>query len=123
MRRWPRAVLAGQGLYYIATGLWPLLHLPSFESVTGPKTDDWLVRTVRVLAIVIGLTVLAGLQRRRPRIETRLLAGASAAGFAIVETIHVLSGAIRPIYLADAALSVLFLAAALLVPARRAPAR
>jgi hypothetical protein len=44
--RWRRRILALQALYYLATGLWPLVHLPSFEAVTGPKTDDWLVHMV-----------------------------------------------------------------------------
>ena len=37
-------MLAAQGALYVVTGVWPLLHMASFEAVTGPKTDDWLVR-------------------------------------------------------------------------------
>jgi hypothetical protein len=33
-----------QSIYYIATGLWPVFNLRSFERVTGPKTDGWLVK-------------------------------------------------------------------------------
>jgi hypothetical protein len=51
--RWRRRLIAFQAAYYLATGLWPLVHLPSFEAVTGPKTDDWLVHMVGLLAGVI----------------------------------------------------------------------
>lgn len=46
------------GTYYVVTGLWPLIHLTSFEAVTGPKTDDWLVHMVGLLAASIGLALL-----------------------------------------------------------------
>ncbi len=30
----------GQGVFYLATGIWPLVNIQSFEMVTGPKTDS-----------------------------------------------------------------------------------
>jgi hypothetical protein len=27
------------GGFYLLTGVWPLVHMPSFLAVTGPKTD------------------------------------------------------------------------------------
>ena len=39
--RWRWRLLAFQSAYYGLTGTWPILHLASFEAVTGPKTDDW----------------------------------------------------------------------------------
>ena len=44
-----------QGIFYVATGVWPLIDIVSFQVVTGPKTDLWLVKTVGVLVTVIGL--------------------------------------------------------------------
>jgi hypothetical protein len=38
----------GQGVFYLATGLWPLLNIRTFERVTGPKTDKWFVKTAGV---------------------------------------------------------------------------
>src|SRR5437879_6174180 len=32
-----------QGLYFLLTGLWQLLSISSFQAVTGPKHDLWLV--------------------------------------------------------------------------------
>ena len=58
-------VAQAQGLYYTATGLWPLVSMKTFERVTGPKHDDWLVKTVGLLIMAVGVTLIhAG---RRPR--------------------------------------------------------
>lgn len=92
----------GQGEYYLLTGIWPLLSIRSFEWVTGPKRDRWLVKTVGVLIAVIGgVTALAG-KRKRVTPEIALLAGGSAAGLAAIDTVYVRRGRIRPIYLLDA---------------------
>jgi hypothetical protein len=34
------------------SGAWPALHLRSFEKVTGPKQDEWLVKTISWLFIL-----------------------------------------------------------------------
>ena len=58
-------LLAGiQGLYYLITGIWPLVHMESFLAVTGPKTDLWLVQTVGALIAVIGAMLLASASGR-----------------------------------------------------------
>lgn len=44
-----------QALYFLFMGLWPLLHMPSFQAVTGPKVDTWLVRSIAWLFIVIAV--------------------------------------------------------------------
>jgi len=80
-----RAALAlGQGIYYVATGVWPLVSIRSFEAVTGPKTDRWLVKTVGVLVSVIGLVLVVAGRRRRVTPEATLLAASSAAGLAAI---------------------------------------
>jgi hypothetical protein len=95
-------VAIGQGGFYLVTGIWPLLSIRSFEWVTGPKRDRWLVKTVGVLIAVIGgVTALAG-QRKCVTPEIALLAGGSAAGLATIDVVYVRRGRIRPIYLLDA---------------------
>jgi hypothetical protein len=106
-----RLVLFVQGSYYTATGVWPLVSMSTIEAVTGPKTDDWLVQTVGVLAAVIGITVLTGAGREIPSRETLVLAIGSALGFLGVDLVFSLSGIISRIYLADAAAQVVLLAA------------
>jgi hypothetical protein len=44
------------------TGICPLISIDTFQKVTRPKTDLWLVKTVGSLIASIGLViVLAGL--------------------------------------------------------------
>ncbi len=36
------ALAVAQGAFYLATGVWPLLHVRSFEAVTGERrTTGW----------------------------------------------------------------------------------
>ena len=97
-----RALAWLQGLFYVATGVWPILHMPSFEGVTGPKVDDWLVKTVGLLITVIGAVLLVAARRGRIGPEVVLLAVGSAGGLAAVDMIYALSDRISDIYLMDA---------------------
>lgn len=101
----------GQGIYFGLTGLWPLLHMPSFLAVTGPKVDLWLVRTVGVLILAIGATLCSAGWRRRVTMEIAVLAVGSAVGLAAIDCFYVFVGRIPPIYLADAAAEALLIAA------------
>lgn len=91
-----------QGIYYVATGVWPLIDIVSFQMVTGPKTDLWLVRTVGVLVIVIGAVLLSAWHSRRITPEVTLLGAGGALGLASIDLIYALSGTISAVYLADA---------------------
>lgn len=105
------ALAVGQGAFYLATGVWPLLHDRSFQKVTGPKTDVWLVKMVGSLVAVIGGAMLgAGLRRRVPA-ELRIIAAGSAAALAAIDVIYASRGRISPIYLADAVAEVGLVAA------------
>lgn len=91
-----------QALYYLVTGLWPLLHIKSFVKVTGPKTDLWLVKTVGVLISVIAAALgMAGVQRSVNR-EMALLGLSSAASLTAVDVVYVACRRISPVYLLDA---------------------
>jgi len=114
-----RFLLAGQGVYYVLTGAWPLLSMDAFEAVTGPKTDDWLVKMVGVLAAVIGATLLVAVRRHEISGAVVFLAVTAAVGFAAIDVVSVLNGTVRGVYLGDAGVE-LILAGALLVARRRA---
>ena len=96
-----RLVVAVQGVYYAATGIWPLLSMSSFEAVSGPKTDDWLVRTVAVLVLVIGLVLLSAAVYRNVGVPVRILAIGSAAGLAFIDFFYAMRGVIWPVYMLD----------------------
>ena len=110
MPRIVRLVLTVQAMYYLITGAWPILHLGSFEAVSGPKTDDWLVRMVALLVVVIGATLWAAVRRRTWTREIQVLAIGSALAFAAVDIRYALGGTISAIYLADAGLELAFVA-------------
>jgi len=104
-----RPILLLQGVYYLITGIWPLVSLSTFEAVTGPKTDDWLVQTVGVLAAVIGATLIVESRARPLHPQSVILSALGAIGFAAVDTIFVVQGTISPIYLVDAVIQVIVL--------------
>ena len=108
-----RAILRLQAVFYVLTGLWPLVHLASFEQVTGPKTDDWLVHMVGLLAVAIGLTLWVGARPARPAGGVVVLAAASAASFAAIDLRYALGGRISAVYLLDAVAECLLLLALL----------
>lgn len=89
-----------QGVYFLLTGVWPLVSMRTFEAVTGPKVDRWLVKTVGALIGVIGGSLL--LDRRRPSRGTTALALGSAAALGGVDLVYALKGRISRVYLLDA---------------------
>lgn len=119
---WARAVPLAQGAYYVGTGVWPLVSMRSFQGVTGPKMDTWLVNTVGVLVTAIGASLLVSARRRRPTPEAAILGAGSALALAGVELHYRRKRRISPVYLADA-LAELAIAASwalpLLAPAAR----
>jgi hypothetical protein len=109
--RWRWRLLAIQSAYYGITGLWPILHLRSFEAVTGPKVDDWLVHMVGLLAGTIGVVLGSATLRNRIRSpEVVLLAATSAGAFAAIDLWYGLTGRISPVYLADAVVQICVIA-------------
>lgn len=95
--------------YLVATGLWSLTHRRSFERVTGPKEDYWLVQTVGGLAIAIGASMSTALRRRAQEPETIVLGAASCIAFGLASVRA--SQTESRIYLGDAVLEIAFLAA------------
>ena len=115
------ALLWIQSVYFLVTGIWPLVDVDSFQAVTGPKTDLWLVRTVGVLITAIGLALVSAALRRRVNRETFILATASALALAAIDVIYVSVGRITRIYLADAALEAILIAGWLILYAAATP--
>lgn len=91
-----------QALYYIPTGVWPLIHVRSFLWVTGPKTDLWLLQTIGVLITAIGASLLVAGWGGVIGRETVVLAMTSAIGLAAVDVVLVSRGVISRIYAVDA---------------------
>jgi hypothetical protein len=96
------ALAAGQGAYFLVTGLWPLVSLRTFYAVTGPKRDGWLVQTVGSMIACVGSTLLLGARRPSVSPEIRWLGASSAAALMAVDMVFVSRRRIPRIYLADA---------------------
>jgi hypothetical protein len=91
-----------QGCYYASSGVWPLISIDTFQRVTGPKTDLWLVRTVGILVTVIGVVLILSWWRRRTALEIAVLGTGTAAALAGIDVYYVARRVLSPIYLADA---------------------
>jgi sulfite exporter TauE/SafE len=95
-------VLLGQGLYYFITGLWALLSMRTFEKVTGPKTDHWLVKTIGLMLVVIGLALITGGVRKTITPEKAVLGVGTAGALLGIDVFNVSIKKIPRIYLLDA---------------------
>lgn len=98
-------------MYYLLTGLWPIISVESFQQVTGRKTDHlvtgrdadhWLLNSVSALIVANAVVFLAAAWRGRISIDVRNLAVATAVALTSIDVIYVYRRAIFPIYLADA---------------------
>lgn len=92
-----------QGVYYMITGVWSIIGIKSFQKVTGPKVDIWLVKTVGVIVLVIGAVLTSAGTRRVREPEIPALAVGSALGLAGINVFYSLRGRISKVYLLDAA--------------------
>ena len=105
-----RHVMIAGGAYYVSTGVLSFVSRRAFEAVTGPKLEWWLVQTVGALVTAVGGGMLSGALRERITPELTLISAGCAAGLAGIDVVYVARGRISPVYLADAAIEVAFLA-------------
>lgn len=108
--------LKAQAAYYVATGVWPMVHLRSFMALTGRKRDTWLVESFGAMVTTLGLAIYPRRSSVERRAQERLAIGI-AATLAACDGYFVARRRISPIYLADAAVELLLCAAVV----RRAP--
>lgn len=104
-----RLILLFEGIYLVVTGVWPLVWMDGFLAATGPKQELWLVRTVGLLAAIIGSTLLLAAQRESYPTELAFLAVATAFCFLTVDVVGWAAGQLRWTYLLDALVQGAFL--------------
>ncbi len=104
------AVALVQGIYFLISGVWPILSMRTFTKVTGPKTDLWLVKTVGLFLAVIGIVLIAAQIDDQINTPVIILAIGSALSLAVVELLYVTKRVISPIYLADAIIELILIA-------------
>ena len=89
-------------LYFVVGGVWSVAHRRSFEAISGPKVDYWLVRTVGGLLTVVGAVIgIAGV-RDRVTPEVRWLAIGTSAVLTVVDLVYTAKNRISKVYLLDA---------------------
>jgi hypothetical protein len=98
-----RRVAGAQAAYYAITGVWPLVSRRTFEAVTGPKLEWWLVEAVGLLVTAIGAGVGAAAARDRVTPEVRIIGAGSAAALAGIDVVYYARGRLPWTYLIDAA--------------------
>jgi hypothetical protein len=106
-------------LYFIPSSIWALVHIPSFEKVTGPKTDRWLVKTVALLLTVVGVVIGRAGMKARITPEIAGLAIGSSAALATIDVVYVSKKRISPVYLLDALGNLILIAGWIAALARR----
>jgi len=105
------ALALAQGAVFLTLGLWPIFDMRSFEKVTGPKTDYWLVKTVGLLLAATGGGLLyQSAQRKDVPKSLALVAATQALALGGVSSVYSLRGRISKIYLLDAVMESAFVA-------------
>jgi energy-converting hydrogenase Eha subunit E len=104
-------VSIAQGVFYLLTGVWPLVSMGTFERVTGPKLEHWLVKTVGVIIAVIGVGLLLAGWRGQVTFALAVIAVGAAGGLMVIDLIYVGKRVLSPIYLLDAAAEFLLMLA------------
>jgi predicted amino acid dehydrogenase len=97
-----RATARLQAAVFGLGGLWSVVHRRSFEAVTGPKVDYWLVRTVGLLLTAVAVVLWRAAGRDRLSPDTRVLGASSAAALLAIDVRYVAKRRIRRVYLLDA---------------------
>jgi hypothetical protein len=90
------------GAFNVLGGIWPLVHMRSFEAVLGPKVDRWLVYTVAGLMGSIGAAQLASTADPPSVRQARRIGMGCAATLGAIDLIYVPRRRISSSYLIDA---------------------
>jgi len=95
------AVILAQGIYFVITGVWPILSIRTFIAVTGPKKDVWLVKTLGgLIAVAGGALISASLNDLS--LPAIILSCGSALTLGWIDIWYSLKNVISKVYLADA---------------------
>jgi hypothetical protein len=103
MRARERWTAGLQGAFYLATGVWPVLHLESFMAVTGPKHDLWLVQSFGLVLFSVGGVLLHAAWRRCVDAGLAWVGLVLAVTLLGIDILFVTRGDISRVYLLDGA--------------------
>ena len=83
--RWRRRIVLAQGVYYVLTGLWPIVHFSSFARVVAIHIVPFQAHAFSALIVVIGASLIEAARREPPGSYPTLLGAAVAGAIALVE--------------------------------------
>ena len=110
----PRHVAVAQGAFYVATGLWPIVSMRTFELASGPKAEKWLAKTMGALIAAVGGALLL-----QPARVSRPLGVLAATVLGACDVLYAGKGRIKRTYLLDAAVEAALVSAwAVTLPSR-----
>lgn len=89
-----------QAGYYLMTGIWPMVHLRSFEALTGPKPDRFVTEATGLLFAATGTTLAVAARQGSGDRPSRVLSAIVPIMSTFVTLRH--RPALRLTYLADA---------------------
>jgi uncharacterized membrane protein len=98
-----------QGIYYLIFGIWPLLSIRTFQAITGPKTDLWLVHTVGLLLMINGFILTLAAYGDKIDWSIYTIGICTALSLLGIEVVYVFNGTISAVYLLDAGVEILFI--------------
>ncbi len=81
--RWRRRVMIAQGIYYVASGLWPLVHFASFADRVAVQINPFQAQTFGAVLVVLGASLIEAARREPPGPYPTLLGAAVAAAIAL----------------------------------------
>jgi hypothetical protein len=81
LRRW---VLLTQGVYYVLSGLWPLIHFDSFAGFVALNVIPFQAQAFAAVIIVIGASLIEAARREPPGPYPTMLGAAVAGAIGIV---------------------------------------
>ena len=105
-------IAVAHGAYLLAAGAWPVLHLRSFEAVTGPKLEGWLAKGVGIGMANVGASLALAGRRGEVRRPLRILGLGMALGFAALDFYYAgIRRRISPAYLFNGVAQLIFASA------------
>ena len=100
--RHPNTAPFTQGVFYVITGLWPIVHLKSFEKVTGNKREAWLSKSMGALVTAVGAALIVGSLEKVPSRTLKVLGMGSAIALGLADLVFAKKSRAPRVYLGDA---------------------
>lgn len=121
--RWRRRVLIAQGVYYVLSALWPVLHFSSFARAVALTLQPFQAHAFAAVIAVVGGALVEAARREPPGPYPTTLGAAFAAAIAFVSLLWLPRLGAASVLLVDLIIQLAFATALILLYPRAAPER